>query len=188
MNWIDVIKEYIPYNDQEKNDKEVILKYSGIFDDILFRENEIIHMTSSAFIVNKTKDKVLMIHHNIYNSWAWTGGHADGEKDLLLVATNEAREETGIKNIIQITKEIVSIDILPVFGHVKRGKYVSAHLHASVAFLLQADECELLTVKPDENSGVKWIPINEIDLYSSEEHMKKVYEKIVFKLKNQSFA
>ncbi|MFW2490069.1 NUDIX hydrolase [Clostridium chromiireducens] len=187
MSWIDMIKDYTPCDNQEKSDKEVIIKYSKILNDMLFRDNEIIHMTSSAFIVNKAKDKVLMIHHNIYNSWAWTGGHADGEEDLLLVASNEAREETGIKNIIPITKEIVSIDILPVFGHVKRGKYVSAHLHASVAFLFQADENEILTVKPDENSGVKWIPINEIDLYSSEPHMKVVYEKIVYKLKNQLF-
>ena len=40
-----------------------------------------------------------MIHHNIYNSWSWTGGHADGDKDLLYVAIKEAKEETGVKNI-----------------------------------------------------------------------------------------
>ncbi|EKQ57191.1 MULTISPECIES: NUDIX hydrolase [unclassified Clostridium] len=183
MNWIGSIKEYRPYNEQEKNDKEIIIKYSNMFNDILTRDNDVIHITSSAFIINQSRDKALMIHHNIYNSWAWTGGHADGEDNLLLVAINEAKEETGVKNFIPICNEIISIDILPVFGHIKRGKYVSSHLHASIAYLIEADENETLTVKPDENSGVKWIPIDEIKLYSSEPHMIKVYQKIIDKIK-----
>lgn len=183
MNWIDSINKYIPYNEQEEKDKEVIIKYSNMFDDILTRDNDIIHITSSAFVINKNKDKVLMVQHNIYNSWAWTGGHADGEEDLLFVAIKEVKEETGVKNITPVSNEIVSIDILPVFGHMKKGKYVSSHLHASIAYLIEADENELLIVKPDENSGVKWIPIDEIKLYSNERHMIKVYEKIISKIK-----
>lgn len=184
MEWIKSIERYKPYNEQEEKDKEIILRYSNMFEDILTRENEIIHITSSGFIVNKNRDKSLMIHHNIYNSWAWTGGHADGEEDLLQVAIREAKEETGAENIKPITAEIISIDILPVFAHMKRGKYVAAHLHASIAYLIEADENDSLKIKPDENSGVKWIPINEINLYSNEEHMKKVYDKIISKLKN----
>jgi len=42
---------------------------------------------------------------------------------------------------------------------------------------------EPLIVKPDENSDVKWIPINEIDLYSNEPHMMKIYNKILYKIK-----
>jgi 8-oxo-dGTP pyrophosphatase MutT (NUDIX family) len=124
-----------------------------------------------------------MIHHNIYNSWAWTGGHADGEEDLLAVAIREASEETGIKNITPITSKMFSIDILPVLGHIKKGQYVSAHLHLNVTYLLQADDKELLRVKEDENSAVKWISIDEVVEYSSEPHMKKVYDKLVGKIK-----
>ncbi len=182
MNWIKSIERYEPCNEQEKKDKEIILRYSKIFNDILTRENEIIHITSSGFVVNKNRDKVLMVYHNIYNSWAWTGGHADGDEDLLNVAMREVKEETGVENIKPITKDIISIDMLTVFGHIKNSKYIASHLHASVAYLIEADERDLLKVKLDENSGVKWIPINEIDSYSSEEHMKKVYRKIVNKL------
>lgn len=80
MHWLESIKKYSVCNEQEKKDKELTIKYSKMFDDILTRDNEIIHITSSAFVVNKTKDKVLMVHHNIYNSWSWTGGHADGDR------------------------------------------------------------------------------------------------------------
>ena len=124
-----------------------------------------------------------MIHHNIYNSWSWTGGHADGEEDLLNVAIKEAREETGVKNIHPVTSHIFSLDVLPVLGHIKRGNYVSAHLHLSLAYLVEADEEEMLIVKADENSAVKWIPIEEVNSYCNEPHMQKVYEKIIFKIR-----
>ena len=183
MNWIDSIQNYIPCNEQEKNDKKIILNSIAMFNDILKRDNEVIHITSSAFVINKNRDKTLMVHHNIYNSWCWTGGHADGEEDLLLVAINEAKEETGVKNIYPVSDTILSLDVLPVFGHIKKGQYISSHLHISIAYLIEADENELLIVKPDENSDVKWIPIKEIDVYSNEPHIKKIYDKIIFKIK-----
>jgi hypothetical protein len=52
------------------------------------------------------------------------------------------------------------------------------------AYLFQADENEQVIVQPDENSAVKWIPISEIVVYSSESHMKKVYNKIISKIEN----
>ena len=183
MSWVDLIKTYKTYNEQEEKDKKIILYSINKFDDLLTRNNEIMHITSSSFILNKAKDKTLMIHHNIYNSWSWTGGHADGEENLLSVAIKEAKEETGVKFIKAIISDIFSLDILPVLGHVKNGKYVSPHLHLSVTYLLEADENEPLIIKPDENSDVKWIPIDRINEYSNESHMHKVYNKLILKIK-----
>jgi ADP-ribose pyrophosphatase len=183
MSWVNDIERYNPYNEQEKKDKEMMLYYINTFENVLTRENEIAHMTSSAFILNKERDKVLMIYHNIYDSWGWTGGHSDGDKDLLAVAIREAREETGIKIANPITTEMFSLDILPVVGHVKNGNYVSAHLHLSVTYLLEADEEEVLIIKEDENSGVKWIHLDRVVDASNEPHMKKVYSKIISKIK-----
>lgn len=182
MSWIKSIEEFVPSNEEERKDKEVILKYINMFDDISKRDNEIIHITSSGFVINKDKDKVLMVHHNIFNSWSLTGGHADGEENLLGVALKEIKEETGVKNIIPITNKIVSLDLLPVLGHFRKGKYVSSHLHISVVYLVQGDENEQVIIKPDENSAVKWIPISEIDTHSNESHMKKIYNKIISKI------
>ena len=77
--------------------------------------------------------------------------------------------------------KIISLDILPVFGHFKNNQPVSAHLHLSVAYLLLASEDEPLTIKPDENSGVRWIAIPELANYVSEPHMQIVYNKILNK-------
>jgi hypothetical protein len=137
MDYIKQIIEFIPENQQEIQDKKIILDYIEKYPhNILLRENEFAHITSSAFIINKSLDKVLMIHHNIRNAWAWTGGHVDGDTDFLHVAIKEAKEETGITTVTALSENIVSIDILPVYGHERRGKYVSAHLHLSGASMV----------------------------------------------------
>ena len=99
MELRELIENYKPYNEQEKCDKELILEYMDTFDDVLTRDNKMCHFTASNWIVNKERTKVLMIYHNIYDSWAWTGGHADGDSDLLHVALKEANEETSLKNL-----------------------------------------------------------------------------------------
>ena len=179
----EMISNYNPYNEQEEIDKEVMLKWLSNSKDVLTIDNEFAHFTSSAFVVNNDRNKALMIYHNIYDSWAWTGGHIDGEIDMLGVALRELQEETGIKNIRPVITEIFLLDTLPVLGHVKKDKYVSAHTHLSVAYLIEADEKDLLIVKEDENSGVEWIPIEKVVEKSSELYMKPVYEKAIKKLK-----
>ncbi len=183
MELVELIKKYNPSNEQEKKDKEMILYSIETFDDVLTRNNRIMHMTSTAFVVNKKRDKVLMVYHNIYNAWSLTGGHADGEENLLSVAIKEAKEETGITNISPIISDIFSLDVLPTIGHTRRGEYISGHLHLSVSYLLEADEEDTLFIKPDENSDVKWIPIDQINEYSDEAHMRKIYDKLISKAK-----
>ncbi len=181
MKIIDQITKYNACNEQEQKDKETMLKFINSFEDVLTRENEFGHFTSSAWVVNKEKTKVLMIYHNIYDSWTWTGGHADGEDDLLNVAIREVCEETGIKNVNPVVEDVFSLEIICVNGHVKREKYVSSHLHMNLTFLLEADENETLYVKEDENSGVKWVDINEAVSISKEPWIKVIYQKIIDK-------
>ncbi len=176
------IEKYIPYNEQEENDKKIILDYMNRFDNLLTRENEIAHFTASSWTVNKERTKVLMIYHKIYNSWSWTGGHADGETDFLSVALREVQEETGVSHLQPVTPDIFSLDVLTVVGHMKKGKFISPHLHLNVAYLIEADEEQALTIAEEENSGVAWLPIDKIDEYSNEEHMKPIYHKIIAKM------
>lgn len=176
------IKEFIPYDEKEESDKRIILKYIEQNEDVLTRENEIAHFTTSAWILNKEKEKVLMIYHNIYNSWAWVGGHADGDSNLFRVIKKEIEEETGLKNIKPLTDKIYGLNIITVDNHIKRGKQVSSHLHFDVEYLFETDENLETRIKEDENSGVKWIPLNEVNKYSSEEKMKPIYQRLTDKI------
>ncbi|MBU5593146.1 NUDIX hydrolase [Clostridium sp. MSJ-4] len=180
MDYINQIMDFIPANEQESQDKKIILDYIEKFPhNILLRENEFAHITSSGFIMNKELDKVLMVHHNIRNTWAWTGGHVDGDSDFLQVAIKEAKEETGINDVTALTKDIVSIDILPVYGHVRRNKYVSAHLHLSVAYILMASEEETLIVKEDENSDVSWFSLDKFTEEYFDDRDVYLYNKLI---------
>lgn len=180
---IQAIQHYQPYNEQEENDRRVMLKLLETQPDILDRSNQVAHFSASAWVLNQNHTKILMIYHNIYHSWSWTGGHADGEANLLQVAIREAQEETGVQNIKVLSEDIFSLEILTVDGHEKRGKYVPSHLHLNVTYLLEADEEEVLRIKPDENSGVKWFtPDKALKACSEPWMIERVYRKLINKL------
>ena len=162
------IEHYKPFNEQEEMDKLLVLNWIKNNANAFSRENTVAHMTASAWVVNEDRSKVLMVYHNIYNSWSWLGGHADGETDLLAVALREVREEAGISHVRPVSEEIFSLESLTVDGHMKKGRYVSSHLHLNVTYLLEADSKEAVSIKADENSGVAW--------FSPEEALKKSTE------------
>jgi len=176
------IEAFTPSGDPERRDRELLLAALDTLDAPLTRDNPFAHFTASSWIVNPARTRVLMAWHNIYRTWAWTGGHADGDSDLLAVALREAREETGIESIRPVTRDIYSVEILPVNAHVKRGRFVSAHLHLNVTYLLEADDAQPLRPKPDENSAVAWLPKDEAAENSEEPFMAIVYRKLNEKL------
>lgn len=180
---IDQIERYKPFNEQEEADKFLILQWIRNNDNAFLRENTVAHMTASAWVVNKDRSRVLMVYHNIYNSWSWLGGHADGETDLLKTAVREVKEEAGISDVHPVSEEIFSLESLTVDGHVKRGNYVSSHLHLNVTYLLEADPEEKVSVKADENSGVAWFSPEEALEKSTEPwFVEHVYTKLIKKM------
>lgn len=181
---IQKIREYKPFNEQEERDREVLLRLLSGVGDVYSRENLTAHMTASAWVVNENRDKVLMAYHNIYHSWSWLGGHADGERDLLAVALREVGEESGVIHVRPLSEEIFSMEILTVDGHEKHGKYVPSHLHLNLTYLLEAREGDALSMKADENSGVAWFGLEEAVKASTEPWFKeRVYGKLNEKLR-----
>lgn len=176
------IERFVPFKEQEQEDKAMMIEYMNTFKDVLTRENKMCHFTASSWIVNKERTKVLMIYHNIYQSWAWTGGHADGDDDLLHVALKEAKEESGLEHLKVLNEGIYSLEIVTVDCHIKRGKFVPSHLHLDCCYLFEADENEPLKIKEDENSGVKWIDIDKATEVTSEPRMVPIYQKLNDKL------
>lgn len=181
----------MPFNEQEEHDKAILLKWFESGSDILTRENEIAHLTASAWVVSLDKKSVLMAYHNIYNSWAWLGGHADGDADLHHVAQKEVMEESGLTRVKFLSDEPFSIEILSVDGHMKKGHYVSTHLHLNVTYLMEADPADAVQNRPEENSAVTWIGVDQIAEKSTEpwfvEHVyAKLCEKIQIKFPRET--
>ena len=181
---IQQLERYKPWNEQEERDRLLILQCLREQKDIFTRSNRLAHMTASAWVVNPDRSRVLMAYHNIYHSWSWLGGHADGETDLLSVAIREVQEESGICHVRPVSEEIFSVESLTVDGHVKRGEYVSSHLHLNVTYLLEASDEESLSIKKDENSGVAWFtPEKAVEASTEPWFQEHIYRKLNAKLK-----
>lgn len=181
MNLRKKIEEFIPFNEQEEKDKIQFLEFIDSFDDTLTRDNIFGHFTASAFVVNKEKNKMVVVYHIINDGWIYPGGHADGEEDLLRVAVREVEEETGLK-VRVLDDNIYAIDSAPVKGHIKRGKYVSAHLHLDVIFIMEADDKIPLKYKEDESKGVKWISFSEADNETMCDFVRPIHRNLINKL------
>lgn len=178
------LRAYVPFCEQEERDRELFLKLLRQEKRIFFRDSTGAHMSASSWIVNQNHDRVLLAYHNLYDSWAWTGGHADGEEDLLSVAIREAGEETGIEQVVPVRREIFSIESLTVDGHEKRGSYVSSHLHLNVTYLLEADDRQPIHKKADENSAVGWFGLEECLKAVNEPWMRdRIYRKLLDKMR-----
>ncbi len=184
MTLLKRIEKYEPVNEQERIDKKVILNFIKNHANCLDRDNLIGHMTCSIWTVNKARTKTLMVYHNIYDSWSWIGGHTDGIENLSEVAMRELQEETGVNHARLVSDEIFSIEILPVSGHEKKGKYVPSHLHLNITYLAEADEEEVLLVNVDENKGVKWFTFEEALKVSKEPwFVERIYKKLIEKVR-----
>ena len=177
------IQTYHPYNQQEQQDKEVILQALMTDEHVFLRSDVKAHMTASAWVVNQSFDQILMAYHNLYDSWSWLGGHADGEEDLLSVSVREVKEESGACHVEPLSTDIFSLEVLTVDGHEKNGSYISSHLHLNITYLLMADDHEDLICKPDENRAVSWFPIETAVSKSSEPWFReRIYSKLNDKL------
>lgn len=182
MGLAEDVMAYQPVNEQEHVDRELILGRLA-HDPHVADRSSLAHLTTSAWTVDAAGERVLLCYHNIYDSWSWVGGHADGELDLAAVAARELAEETGVTRARLVDAGaggIASLEVLTVDGHVKRGHYVGSHLHLNVTYLFVADPSLVLRKKPDENSGVRWVALDEVFALSSEPWMcERVYEKLI---------
>lgn len=202
------IAAFEPFNEQEAADKHVILRALDTDPDCFDRSAQA-HMACSIWVVDPSFTQTLLVYHNIYDSWSWIGGHADGECDLAVVALRELQEETGVAHARLVAGEahgagdastaseptvggvrplcgpggIYSLEVLTVDGHEKRGAYVSSHLHLNVAYLAIADPAEPIRIKPDENSDVRWVPLEDAIRLSTEPWIRdRIYRKLIDKL------
>ena len=185
MNVKEEIEEYIPCNEQEEKDKQAMLAWMEQGGDLYTRKNRTAHFTASAWVTDPAHEHVLMAYHNIYQSWSWLGGHADGDHNLLAVAEREIKEESGLQEVHAVSPHLLSLEILTVDGHIKHGEYVSSHLHMNVTYLFEADASQPIHCKPDENASVAWFTLEEAVEKSSEPWFREhIYKKLNEKLRN----
>lgn len=116
------------------------------------------HVTGSSWILDRSQQFVLLVHHGTLNKWLQPGGHADGEENVLNVALREAQEETGVQRFHILKPEIFDLDIHPIPA---RAGFPD-HLHFDIRFLFEADKSEKVIVS-DESHDVAWMAIDSLE-------------------------
>lgn len=127
-------------------------------DDLAFsRERKEGHFTASSWIVNKRRTHTLLTLHKTLNRWLQLGGHADGNENLLEVAIDEAREESGLSSLRIVDQFIFDIDqhIIPARGTEDQ------HFHYDVRFLIEAEIDEPLTISA-ESTDLAWVSFDSV--------------------------
>ncbi len=129
------------------------------------------HITGSTWILNKERNKAMLVHHAKLNKWVQPGGHADGEENILNVALREAEEETGLKNL-KSSSAIFDIDIHPIPAR----KDFPEHFHYDIRFLVKGDEREKIVVS-EESHDVRWVAIDELESLTQERSVLRMRDK-----------
>ena len=129
------------------------------------------HITGSAWLVAPDSRNVLLNHHRKLDKWLHVGGHADGNGNVLDVALTEAREESGITDVVPVTAEIFDIDIHPIPA---RGDDPE-HLHFDVRYACRALHTEIIV--SEESHDLAWVGVDDIAPYTTEESMLRMARK-----------
>lgn len=166
-----LLDNYIP-TPEEASDKQDMLQFAKENVDCFERSLLSGHFTASAWLLNKDRSKVLLMHHVKLGIWCQLGGHCDGDPDILKVAIKEAQEESGILGISPVHDQIFDIDIhqIPVY------KQIPAHLHYDVRFLLQVTSDEDF-IRNQESHELRWVGKNGNDLPELQSSELRMFQK-----------
>ena len=117
-----------------------------------------LHFTASALIVHPDSRRVLLRWHQRQRMWLQVGGHGDpGESDPLRIALREAREETGLPDLVPWPEAAIQHAVV---CSVAPGKGEPAHEHADVRYFL-ATKDPAAARPEDPDAPVRWLTVNE---------------------------
>lgn len=143
-----------------KKEKETTEKFINFFKttkEPFSRQSLKGHFCGSAWVLDKTLQKVVLTHHKKLDLWIQLGGHADGEENLYHVALKEALEESGLKQIRSFKSDQIPFDLS--VHEIPEHKNVPAHHHYDVTFVFVAEDGEL--VCSEESRDLAWFSFEE---------------------------
>ena len=167
------LKDYLKLYPNEYVTINAMIKFLNTYPDCFERNNLFGHFTGSAWIVDDTHNWILMTHHRQLNRWLQPGGHADGNPDLLYVAINEAREETGLTKLKVKSDKIFDLDIhnIPKFNNVPQ------HFHYDIRFILETKRKPNEIIISKESYDVAWIHRSAVLTKNNENSIKRMLNK-----------
>ncbi len=117
-----------------------------------------LHFTGSALVVHPQTGRVLLRWHARHARWLQVGGHGDaGESDPLAIAIREAREETGLTDLVPWPDASL---VHVVVCHVPASKGEPEHEHADLRYVLATGDPDAI-VAESPDTPLRWLSLAE---------------------------
>ena len=161
------------YRTRWPEESETVARFEAFVDshpDCFHRSCRVGHVTGSAWIVDRTGERVLLTHHRKLGRWLQPGGHSDGEPDTLAVALREAEEESGLP-VRALDAAIFDLDVHPIPA--RPGE--PAHHHFDVRFLVRAEHDRFRISA--ESHALEWVPAEGLGALTNEESVLRMARK-----------
>ncbi len=133
------------------------------------------HITGSAFVIDAGSGRVLLHHHRRLGRWLQLGGHDEGEHDPLQTALREAREESGLLDLMPLQTAILDVDV----HEIPAGRSEPAHLHHDVRYALQTSTPAAVEQLEAESLALAWLAPEEAARRMAEPGAERALRRIV---------
>jgi hypothetical protein len=169
---LDELLTYQPATPLELRAREQFRSFVAMHADCFERTLAIGHVTGSAWVIDPLGRSALLTHHRKLGRWLQLGGHADGNDDVRAVALQEAREESGLHEIVPAAPGIFDLDIhaIPARGA------EAEHLHYDVRFAFFGDPA-VPVIAGEESHEVAWVALADIEQYAVDDSVRRLVAK-----------
>jgi 8-oxo-dGTP pyrophosphatase MutT (NUDIX family) len=175
-----LLADYEPQGAAERADLARIREVAGAGPDPWSRSVPL-HLTGSAVIVHPARGRVLLRWHERQQAWLQVGGHGDpGESDPLEIALREAREETGLADLVPWPDAaLVHAVIVPVPASADE----PAHEHADLRFMLATSDPE--EARPERDSApLRWLTLPQARAATAEANLRETLDRVARRLRS----
>jgi 8-oxo-dGTP pyrophosphatase MutT (NUDIX family) len=153
-----LLTEYQAASEAEAADVERMRRLAARAADPWSRSQLPLHLTASALVVHPASRRVLLRWHVKHDRWLQVGGHGDpGESDALQIALREAREESGLTDLVPWPD--ASLQHAAVC-YVRPSGSDPEHEHGDLRYFLATDHPDAIAPE-NPQSPLRWLAIDE---------------------------
>jgi 8-oxo-dGTP diphosphatase len=129
------------------------------------------HLVSYFALVDRQREKVLLVDHKLAGLWLPSGGHVEPDEDPRATVVRELSEE--------LSQTADFIHSAPIFITVTRtAGNDGSHIDVSLWYLLRGDSSRAIQFDHGEFHGVRWFGFDQISFARSDPHMRRFVAKL----------
>jgi 8-oxo-dGTP diphosphatase len=175
----DTVSAIVPLDEAERVEQNSVLSWidSGA---PLFREHGDVparHLAVYFAFLDDERGTVLQVNHVKAQAWLFPGGHVDTEAPSLS-ALREAEEELGVQASFH-----PAFGPTPVFVTESVTRGPMSHTDVTLWFVLHGNQDMTMTGDEREFSGVRWVPIGEVDSWAQDSFAPHQVRRFMVKMK-----